>query len=113
MKKSYHDTLKACYGKTFRRRVGIRRRTFRQIYQRVRRSLDDERQQNPLSRRGKKPTALNLTEKRLLTFVYRRQYPTVEHLGAMCGVSESSAHTIDRRHLDILVTVLPLPGKQA
>ncbi len=113
MKKSYLDTLKACHGKTFRRRIGIRRRTFRQIYQRVRQYLDDERQQNPLSRRGKKSTALTLTEKLLLTFVYLRQYPTFEHLGAMFGVSESYAHKIYRRHLDILVTVLRLPGKQA
>ena len=113
MKKSYLDTLKACYGKTFRRRIGIRRRTFRQIYLHVRRYLDDERQQNPLSRRGKKSTALTLTEKLLLTFVYLRQYPTFEHVGAMFGVSASSAHKISRRHLDILVTVLRLPGKQA
>lgn len=113
MKKSYLDTLKACYGKIFRRRVGIRRRTFRQIYQHVRRYLDDERQQNPLSRRGKKPTALTLTEKLLLTLVYLRQYPTFEHLGAMFGVRESYAHKIYRRHIDILVTVLRLPGKQA
>jgi AraC-like DNA-binding protein len=113
MKKSYLDTLKSCYGKTFRRRVGIRRRTFRQIYQRVRQYLNEHRQHKPLSRRGKKSTALNLTEKLLLTFVYLRQYPTFEQLGAMFGVSESYAHKVFHRHLDMLVKVLHLPGHKA
>jgi hypothetical protein len=113
MKKSYLDRLKSCHGKTFRRRVGIRRRTFRQIYLQVRNYLEEERQQQPLSRRGKKSTALNLTEKLLLTFVYLRQYPTFDELGAMFGVSESYANKIYHRYLDILVKVLRLPGKKA
>lgn len=113
MKKLYLDTLKSCYGKTFRRRVGIRRRTFRQIYQRVRHELNEHRQHTPLSRRGKKSTALNLTEKLLLTFIYLRQYPTFEQLGAMFGVSESYANKLFHTHLDILVKVLRLPGHKA
>ncbi len=113
MKKSCLETLKSCYGKTFRRRVGIRRRTFRQLYQHIRRYLDEEQQQKPLSRRGKKSTALSLTEKLLLTLVYLRQYPTFEELGAMFGVSESYANKLFHRHLDMLVKVLGLPGKTA
>jgi hypothetical protein len=79
-------------GNTFRRRVGIRRRTFRQVYRRVRAYLEEERRQPPLHRRGKKSTALNLTDKLLLTFVYLRQYPTFEELGAMFGISASYAN---------------------
>lgn len=112
-KKSYLDTLKTCHGKLFRRRVGIRRRTFRQIYRRVRQYLDNERQQNPLSRRGKKSTALTLTEQLLLTFVYLRQYPTFEQLGAMFGISESYANKLFHQYLDILVKVMRLPGHKA
>jgi len=76
MKKSYLDILKSCYGTTFRRRVGIRRRDVRRLDLAVRAYLDEERCRQPLSRRGKKSTALNLTEKLLLTLVYLRQYPT-------------------------------------
>ncbi len=76
MKKSYLDILKSCYGKTFRRRVGIRRRDVRRLYRAVREYLDEEGRRQPLSRRGKKSGALNLTEKLLLTLIYLRQYPT-------------------------------------
>lgn len=113
MKKSYLDTLKTCHGKTFRRRIGIRRRTFRQLYQRVRAHLEEEQQHNPLSRRGKPSTALTLMEKLLLTFVYLRQYPTFEQLGAMFGISESYANKLYHHSLDILVQVARLPGKKA
>ena len=113
IKKSYRETLNTCHGKLFRRRIGIRRRTFRQIYQQVRQDLELERQQNPLSRRGKPSTTVSLTEKLVLTFVYLRQYPTFEQLGAMFGVSESYANKVYHRHLDILVTVGRLPGHKA
>jgi hypothetical protein len=105
--------LKACHGKRFRRRVGIRRRTFRQIYQQVRHYLELERQQNPLRRRGKKSAVLSLTEKLLLTFIYLRQYPTFEQLGAMFGISESYANKLFHQFLDILVKVERLPGHKA
>jgi hypothetical protein len=113
MKKSYLETLKHCGGKKFRRKVGIRRRTFRQMYQRVRASLDQKRIQQPLTRRGKTSTALTRVEKLLLTFVYVRQYPTFAELGDMFGISESYANKLYHRYLDILVQVLGLPGKNA
>lgn len=81
-------------GKTFRRRVGIRRRPFRQVYRRVRAYLEEECRQQPLHRRGKKSTALSLTEKLLLTCIYLRQYPTFEEFGAMFGISESDANKV-------------------
>jgi hypothetical protein len=112
-KKSYLETLKTCHGKLFRRRVGIRRRTFRQFYKRVRQYVDQKHQQNPLRRRGKKSAMLTLTEKLLLTFVYLRQYPTFEQLGAMFGISESYAHKLFHQYLDILVKVTRLPGHKA
>jgi hypothetical protein len=113
MVQAYLDTLKSCYGTTFRRRIGIRRRTFRQLYQHVRAALDEDGRRHPLGRRGKKSTALSLTDKLLLTLVYLRQYPTFEQLGAMFGISESYANKVYHRDLDLLVTVLRLPGKKA
>jgi hypothetical protein len=49
----------------------------------------------------------------LLTFVYLRQYPPFDELGAMFGICESSANTLYHRYLDILVKTLRLPGKKA
>jgi len=112
-KKSYLDTLKTCHGKLFRRCVGIRRRTFRQVYKQVRHSMEQERQQNPLRRRGKPSTTLSLSERLLLTFIYLRQYPTFEQLGAMFGISESYANKIFHQYLNILVKVGRLPGHKA
>ncbi len=55
MKQSSLDTLKTCKGKDFRRRVGIRRRELRHIYQKVRAYCDDLAERKPLSRREKNP----------------------------------------------------------
>ncbi len=108
---TYLDTLKQCSSKKFRRKLGIRRRTFRQILKQVRHYEDKDRDERPLSRRGKKSSALLLDEKLLLTLVYLRQYPTFDELGAMFGISESYANKLYHRYLTILVRVLRLPGK--
>jgi hypothetical protein len=113
MANTYIDTLKQCPSKKFRRKLGIRRRTFRRILRQVSLYVDEERRERPLSRRGKKASALLLDEKLLLTLVYLRQYPTFDELGAMFGISESYANKLYHRYLDILVRVLRLPGKKA
>lgn len=113
MKQSYVDILKGCRGKTFRRKIGIRRRTFRRIIKQVHVFLMEQGRQHPLSRRGKKSRALTLEEKLLLTFVSLRHYPTFDELGAMFGISEGYANKLYRKHLNILVKVLRLPGKKA
>lgn len=113
MKQSYVDCLKRCRGKKFRRKIGIRRRTFRRIVQQVRAFLEEKGRRIPLSRRGKKSRVLTLEEKLLLTFVYLRHYPTFDELGAMFGISEGYANKLYHHHLNILIKVLRLPGKNA
>jgi DDE superfamily endonuclease/Helix-turn-helix of DDE superfamily endonuclease len=113
MKNSYLDTLKCCRSKKFRRRVGIRRRTFCQIVKQVRADLVQQRTRQPLTRRGKPSTALTRAEKLLLTFIYLRQYPTFDELGAMFRIRESYANKLYHYYLDILVRILRLPGKRA
>ncbi len=113
MKQSYVDFLKGCRGKKFRRKIGIRRRTFRRIVKQVHAFLTEKGRRYPLSRRGKKSRVLTLEEKLLLTFVYLRHYPTFDELGAMFGISEGYANKLSHRHLNILVKVLRLPGKKA
>lgn len=113
MTNAYIDSLKNCPSKKFRRKLGMRRRTFRRILKQVSLFMDEERRKRPLSRRGKKASTLLLEEKLLLTLVYLRQYPTFDELGAMFGISESYANKIYHRFLDILVRVLRLPGKKA
>ncbi len=113
MNNTYVEFLKRCRSTQFRRKVGIRRRTFRQILKQVCTDLTEKACQHPLSRRGKKSTALDVEAKLLLTFIYLRHYPTFDELGAMFGISESYASKLYHTYLDILVQVLRLPGKKA
>jgi len=113
MRQSYVDFLKGCRGKKFRRKIGIRRRTFRRIVKQVHAFLTEKGRRVPLSRRGKKSRVLTLEEKLLLTFVYLRHYPTFDELSAMFGISESYANKLYHQQLNILVKVLRLPGKKA
>jgi len=113
MATSYVERLKRRTGKKFRRSVGIRRRTFRQLSRQVRDAIEQERRDQPLKRRGKKSTTLSIEDKLLLTLVYLRQYHTFDELGEQFGISESYAQKIFHRALDILVKLLRLPGKKA
>lgn len=106
-------TFEGINPKKFRRKVGIKRRTFLGIVSQVRTYLADECARQPLHKRGRKPLALSLTDTVLLTFIYLRQYPTFDELGDMFGISESYANKLYHRYLDILVQVLRLPGKKA
>jgi hypothetical protein len=113
MATTYLDGLKHCSSKKFRRKLGIRRRTFRRILKQVRHYEAEERRNRPLSRRGKHAGTLLGEEKLLLTLVYLRQYPTFDELGTMFGICESYANKLYHRYLGILVRVLRLPGKHA
>ncbi len=106
-------TFEGISPKKFRRKVGVKRRTFVAIFKQVKAYIKEERTQQPLHCRGKKSRALSLIDKLLLTFIYLRQYPTFEELGDMFGISESYANKLYHRHLDILVRMLRLPGKNA
>ncbi len=113
MTTSYVERVKRKTGKKFRRYVGIRRRTFRQLYRQVRDVLEQERRDQPLKRRGKKSKALSIEDTLLLTLLYLRRYHTFDDLGEPFGISESYAQKIFHRMLDILVNLLRLPGKKA
>jgi AraC-like DNA-binding protein len=112
MATSYVERLKRRTGKKFRRAVGIRQRTFRQLYRQVREYLAQERRDQPLKRRGKKSQTVSIEDKLLLTLLYLRQYHTFDDLGEAFGISESYAQKIFHRVLDILVKLLRLPGKK-
>lgn len=110
---TYRETLQRCSSKQFRRKIGIRRRTFRQLVKRIQADEAQERQCHPLTRRGQKSRVLTLEEKLLLTLVYLRHYCTFDDLGDRFGISESYAQKLYHRYLDRLVQHLRLPGKKA
>ncbi|MEO0488088.1 MAG: transposase family protein, partial [Cyanobacteria bacterium J06659_2] len=62
-----------------------------------------ERSENRLIAKGggRKPS-LSVPEQVVLTLTYLRQHPTLQILGIMFDVSESTAHTIFHYWLDIL-----------
>lgn len=112
MATAYVERIKRKNGKNFRRFVGIRRRTFRQLSRQVRDYINQERREQPLKQRGKKSNTLSIEDKLFLTLLYLRQYQTFEELATAFGISEAYANKIFHGYLDILVKLLRLPGKK-
>jgi hypothetical protein len=108
-----YETVEQIAPKKFRRKVGVSQRTFWALVSKVSTWLTEHRAKHPMSCRGKKARQLSVADHVLLTMVYVRQYPTFDELGDRFGISESYANKLYHRYLDILVSVLRLPGKQA
>lgn len=60
------------------REVGLWPEQFQALVKQVTAHLEEERQQQPMKKRGRKPT-LRIETHLLLTFEYVRHYPTCDH----------------------------------
>jgi hypothetical protein len=97
----------------FLRQVGIPRATFDTIVEKINAYLDAERARNRLKNRGVKTTGLPVEDRLLLTLYYLRHYVTFENLGDVFGISQGYANKRYHEYLDLLVTILRLPGRKA
>ena len=95
----------------FLRDVGVPKKSFEMILDRVAVHLEDLRDVQPMKKRGKK-SDFPLAHRLLLTFTYLRHYPTFSRLGAEFRISESYANKIYHKMLDVLVKVLSMKHRK-
>lgn len=75
----------------FQRTTGVNYVTFTLILEKVVSDVAQYQEQNPISKRGRKGTSLDLSQVLLLPLMYMRQYHTFLSLGQAFSVSESYA----------------------
>ncbi len=93
----------------FLRTVGVNYATFTIVEEKVVGYVQQFKEQNPLSKRGRK-SSLSLSQLLLLTLMYMRQYHTFLSLGQAFSVSESYAHKRYCYMRHILTKVLEMPA---
>jgi hypothetical protein len=107
---SKFDEIKVQKPDSFLRDVGIRLETFMLILEKIAKYCEEEYEENPMKKRGKK-SSLCLEDRLLLTFYYMRHYPTFDQIGKSFGISESYACKIFHRITTILLNVLDMKNR--
>jgi Helix-turn-helix of DDE superfamily endonuclease len=95
----------------FQRTVGISLEIFLIIVATVSNVVEQAKQEKPMRKRGRK-AKLSMENKVLIFFYYLRDYPTFLKLGQQFKISESYAHQIYHRILNIVVTSFKLPNRK-
>ena len=95
----------------FKRCTGISLYSFALILNKLQIHFDDLHKNNPLSKRGLKPT-ISLENKLLLTLYYLRDYPTFIKLGQTFGISESYANKIYHIILNVIIKYFHVPNRK-
>ncbi len=97
----------------FLRTVGMLLEDFLHLYRKLKVYLGEQKNINPLTRRGRKDSKLTLEDRLLLTLYYIRHYPTFINLAAIFDISESYCHKIYTRTARVLAKVEKLPSRKA
>jgi len=108
----YENTKEYPCGK-FRRMCGMKRKTFEKAVEILNAKYASEHAKN-VRKSGRKPK-LSMEDKLLATLEYLREYRTMAHIAASCGVAESNIHATIRWVESALVKdgTFSLPGKKA
>lgn len=92
------------------RTVGLSQEDFLHRHRKLEVYLDEQKNINPLIRRGRKNFKLTLEDRFLLTLYSIRLYPTFINLAAIFDISESYYHKIYTRTARILAKVANSPA---
>jgi len=84
--------------KDFKRVVGVKKETFKEMLKVVRKHYKDAKVKGGTNR------ALSTTDELLMMLEYYREYRTFKHLGVDYGVSESTAHYVVTKIEKILIS---------
>lgn len=104
----YHDLIKD--EKAFVRISGLKRGLFEDLYVLIWECLEQQRQEHPMKKRGRK-TEMSLENKLLLMLIYYREYHTCLSLSKTFGISEAYASKLIHRMGRLVAETLPLSGK--
>jgi hypothetical protein len=104
-----YETIKKLKDEGFRRLTGVKRRTFEEMAELLRKAKQSQKA------RGGKPNGLIMEDQLLMMLGYWREYRTYFHVGQTYGVSESQAYRIIKWCEDTLVKskAFRLPGRKA
>ena len=94
----------------FQRTTGVNYATFLILLEKVVSYVAQYKEQNPISKRGRKGHSLDLSQVLLLTLMYMRQYHTFLSLGQAFSVSESYTYKRYCYMRSILTKVLDMPA---
>ncbi len=106
----FEDVSKLSPGE-FQRTVGVSPDIFLKICTTVSGVIKKEKEENPMRKRGKQ-TGIGIEDQVLIFFYYLRDYPTFLKLGQGFKISESYAHRIYHRVLNIVVGTYKLPNRK-
>ena len=95
----------------FKRMTGLSKENFQHLCDKVDVYLKEEKERNPLKKRGLKSKIFR-EDRVLLTIYYLRHYPTFANLGNVFRISESYCHKIYSYYARILVKVETLPNRK-
>ena len=95
--------------RSFKRQTGLSIDNFNQLLQQLGLHIAQLKIENPLKNRGLKG-GLSLEDKLLLTLYYIRHYPIFLLLGQIFNISESYAHKIYHRIIDMIVKIAHVKG---
>ncbi len=96
----------------FKRLTGLSKKNFQHLCNKVDIYVKEEKERNPLKKRGLKTSELSLEDRILLTIYYLRHYPIFANLADVFEISESYCHKIYSRYTKILVKVETLPNRK-
>ena len=104
----YHELIKD--EKAFVRISGLKRGLFEDLYVCIGERLEQQKQEHPMRKRGRK-TEMSLENKLLLMLIYYREYHTCLSLSKTFGISEAYTSKLIHRMGRLVAEALPLSGK--
>ena len=109
--KKYHKIIKQS-DRSFKRQVGVSKKQFYKIRDRINNYSSELKELNPLKKRGKKSN-IRIEDKLLLALYYMRHYPIFILLGNIFNICESYANKIYHKVMNIIVKVFHVKGNKA
>jgi hypothetical protein len=97
--------------KQFNRLVGINYGAFQILLEKIKKIIEEQKQTNPKSKRGKKSDFI-IEDQLLLTLYYLRNYHTFLQLGSEFKISEGYANKVFHKISKILIRILQLPSNK-
>jgi hypothetical protein len=95
----------------FLRTTGIRQENFSDLSDKVEQYIEQEKQLNPLKRRGRTDSKLSLQDRILIVLYYLRHYSTFQILSSVFGIQESYCQKIYSRYVRVIAEVNKLPNR--
>lgn len=109
--KPYKQLIKVSAAK-FKRATGLSNENFQHISTKVSTFIQQDKENNPAKKRGRKNSHVSQEDRILLVLYYLRHYPTFENLADIFGISESYCHKIYSRYGKILAQIETLPNRK-